>query len=231
VRCGLWEVDRPGWLEADTVSHGGGGSSGEFMWSLTLTGIHTGWTELAGLWGGSGREVCVGLRRIEARMPFEMLGFDCDNGSEFPNTVAENHLLGQGRPPKWTRSRAYKKNDLAHIEQKNFTHVRQLLDYGRFDDLQQSQQDLRQPANTLRPPAGLRACQRGNQAEATHHTGAIRAFGRSEMNGGPASGTGWLRCHEIAFPVKASTDQVADRSEVRREQPLVSPCGVAIGHA
>jgi hypothetical protein len=63
VRCGLWEVDRPGWLEADTVSHGGGGSSGEFMWSLTLTGIHTGWTELAGLWGGSGREVCVGLRR------------------------------------------------------------------------------------------------------------------------------------------------------------------------
>jgi hypothetical protein len=62
VRCGLWEVDRPGWLEADTVSHGGGGSSGEFMWSLTLTGIHTGWTELAGLWGGSGREVCAGLK-------------------------------------------------------------------------------------------------------------------------------------------------------------------------
>jgi hypothetical protein len=136
VRCGPWEVDRPGWLEVDTVSHGGGSSSGEFMWSLTLTDIHTGWTELAGLWGNSGREVCVGLRRIEARLPFEMLGFDCDNGSEFLNTVVENHLLGQGRPPKWTRSRAYKKNDQAHVEQKNFTHVRQLLGYGRFDDLQ-----------------------------------------------------------------------------------------------
>jgi hypothetical protein len=47
VRCGPWEVDRPGWLEVDTVSHGGGSSSGEFMWSLTLTDIHTGWTELA----------------------------------------------------------------------------------------------------------------------------------------------------------------------------------------
>ena len=135
VRCGPWEVDRPGWLEADTVSHGGGSSSGEFMWSLTLTDIHTGWTELAGLWGNSGREVCVGLRRIEARMPFEMLGFDCDNGSEFLNTAVEHHLLDQGRPPKWTRSRAYKKNDQAHVEQKNFTHVRQLLGYGRFDEL------------------------------------------------------------------------------------------------
>ncbi len=135
VRCGPWEVDRPGWLEVDTVSHGGGSSSGEFMWSLTLTDIHSGWTELAGLWGNSGREVCVGLRRVEARMPFEMLGFDCDNGSEFLNTVVENHLLGQGHPPKWTRSRAYKKNDQAHVEQKNFTHVRQLLGYGRFGDL------------------------------------------------------------------------------------------------
>jgi hypothetical protein len=135
VRCGPWEVDRPGWLEVDTVSHGGGSSSGEFMWSLTLTDIHTGWTELAGLWGNSGREVCVGLRRIEARLPFEMLGFDCDNGSEFLNAAVENHLLSQDRPPQWTRSRAYKKNDQAHVEQKNFTHVRQLLGYGRFGDL------------------------------------------------------------------------------------------------
>jgi hypothetical protein len=135
VRCGPWEVDRPGWLEVDTVSHGGGSSSGEFMWSLTLTDIHTGWTELAGLWGNSGREVCVGLRRIEARMPFAMLGFDCDNGSEFLNTTVENYLRNQAHPPHWTRSRAYKKNDQAHVEQKNFTHVRQLLGYGRYDDL------------------------------------------------------------------------------------------------
>ena len=135
VRCGPWEVDRPGWLEVDTVSHGGGSSSGEFMWSLTLTDIHTGWTELAGLWGNSGREVCTGLRRIEARMPFAMLGFDCDNGSEFLNTTVESYLRNQGQPPHWTRSRAYKKNDQAHVEQKNFTHVRQLLGYGRYDDL------------------------------------------------------------------------------------------------
>lgn len=135
IRCGPWEVDRPGWLEADTVSHGGGSSSGEFLWSLTLTDIHTGWTELAALWGNSGREVCVGLRRIQARLPFEILGIDCDNGSEFLNTTVEAYLKNQARPPHWTRSRAYKKNDQAHVEQKNFTHVRQLLGYDRFDDL------------------------------------------------------------------------------------------------
>ena len=136
VRCGPWEVDRPGWLEADTVSHGGGSSSGEFMWSLTLTDIHTGWTELAGLWGQTGGEVCTGMRRIEGRLPFEMLGFDCDNGSEFLNTVLEAYLRNRERPPNWTRSRAYKKNDQAHVEQKNFTHVRRLLGYGRFERLE-----------------------------------------------------------------------------------------------
>jgi len=105
-------------MEADTVSHGGGSSSGQFMWSLTLTDIYSGWTELSGMWGNSGGEVCMGLRRIENRMPFEMLGFDCDNGSEFLNTVLENHLLCKTRKIKWTRSRPYKKNDQAHVEQK-----------------------------------------------------------------------------------------------------------------
>lgn len=135
VRCGPWEVDRPGWFEADTVSHGGGSSSGEFMWSLTLTDIFSGWTELAGLWGQSGGEVCQGLRRIAERLPFPMIGFDTDNGSEFLNTILESYLRNRPTPIHWTRSRAYKKNDQAHVEQKNFTHVRQLLGYGRYGDI------------------------------------------------------------------------------------------------
>ncbi len=77
----------------------------------------------------------VGLERIEKRMPFPMLGFDCDNGSEFLNEILEAYLLKRKRSIEWTRSRAYKKNDQAHVEQKNFTHVRQLLGYGRFGDL------------------------------------------------------------------------------------------------
>jgi hypothetical protein len=136
VQCGPQEVDRPGWMEADTVSHGGGSSSGEFLWSLTLTDLHTGWTELGALWGNSGSEVRAGLENIEKRMPFALLGFDCDNGSEFLNTVLEHYLLTRDRPPKWTRSRPYKKNDQAHVEQKNFTHVRQLLGYGRYGEIE-----------------------------------------------------------------------------------------------
>ena len=136
IRCGPQEFDEPGWLEADTVSHGGGSSSGAFLWSLTLTDFHSGWTELAALWGNSGGEVRAGLERIEKRLPFPMLGFDCDNGSEFLNEVVEAYLLRRHRGIEWTRSRAYKKNDQAHVEQKNFTHVRQLLGYGRFGDLE-----------------------------------------------------------------------------------------------
>ena len=135
VQCGPQETDRPGYMEVDTVSHGGGSASGQFMWSLTMTDIHSGWTELYGLWGGSGSELCVGASKIEARIPFELLGFDCDNGSEFLNSVMENYLLNRKKKVKWTRSRPYKKNDQAHVEQKNFTHVRQLLGYGRYSDI------------------------------------------------------------------------------------------------
>ena len=135
VRCGPWEVDQPGWFEADTVSHGGGSGSGEFLWTLTLTDIHSGWTELAGLWGLGGGGVRHGLARISGRLPFEMVGFDTDNGCEFLNSVLEDYLRNREKPVHWTRSRAYKKNDQAHVEQKNFTHVRQLLGYGRYDDM------------------------------------------------------------------------------------------------
>lgn len=78
----------------------------------------------------------VGLERIEKRTPFELLGFDSDNGSEFLNSILEHYLLGQEKSVKWTRSRAYKKNDQAHVEQKNFTYVRQLFGYGRIAELE-----------------------------------------------------------------------------------------------
>jgi len=135
VKCGPQEVDRPGYMEVDTVSHGGGSSSGDFMWSLTMTDLHSGWTDLYGLWGCRGSEVRVGVSAIESRLPFDLLGFDCDNGSEFLNEILETYLTQRERKVEWTRSRPYKKNDQAHVEQKNFTHVRQLLGYGRFSDL------------------------------------------------------------------------------------------------
>ncbi len=147
VRCGRWEVEGPGWMEADTVSHGGGTSSGDYLWSVTLTDIYSGWTELRAVWNCGGSGVRAAVEEIEEALCFELLGFDCDNGPEFLNHHLKRYFE-RGRPRRqalsWTRSRPYRKNDQAHVEQKNFTHVRQLLGYERFDDVR-----LVEAVNTL----------------------------------------------------------------------------------
>jgi len=136
ILCGPWDVDSPGWMECDTVAHGGGCSNGNYMHSLTMTDIHTGWTEVQALLGLTAGATCQSARFIENRLPFDLLGFDCDNGSEFLNETLEKYLLTRENPVRWTRSRPYKKNDQAHVEQKNFTHVRQLLGYTRYESLE-----------------------------------------------------------------------------------------------
>jgi hypothetical protein len=135
VRCGPWEVEEAGWMEADTVSHGGGSSRGDFAHTLTLTDIHSGWTALHGLWCLSAGGLARGLDLVAGELPFALKGFDSDNGSEFLNEVLQAWLAG--RKVHWTRSRPYRKNDQAHVEQKNFTHVRQLLGYGRIGEIEQ----------------------------------------------------------------------------------------------
>jgi len=140
IRCGKWEVDGPGWLEADTVSHGGGACEGNYLWSLTMIDIFSGWTELRASWNCGAHNICAQIADGEDALPFEIKGFDCDNGPEFLNHHLAGYLRGKegikrrGRAIKWTRSRPYRKNDQAHVEQKNFTHVRQLLGYDRLDD-------------------------------------------------------------------------------------------------
>lgn len=138
VRCGRWEVAGPGWMEADTVSHGGGASSGDYLWSVTLTDIYSGWTELRAVWNCGGSGVRAAVEEIEEALCFDLLGFDCDNGPEFLNQHLKRYFE-RGRKRRqalfWTRSRPYRKNDQAHVEQKNFTHVRQLLGYERLDDV------------------------------------------------------------------------------------------------
>lgn len=138
VRCGPWDVDTPGWMECDTVSHGGGSNSGLFLHTLTMTDIYSGWTDLQCLQGLTAGATQQSVKAIEQRLPYDLLGFDCDNGSEFLNEQLESYLLNKKRKRsiKWTRSRPYKKNDQAHVEQKNFTHVRQLLGYERYEGLE-----------------------------------------------------------------------------------------------
>lgn len=133
IRTDHWDVSQPGFMEADTVAHCGNSLAGDFVWSLTLTDIHTGWTECRATWNKGAYGVLEQIQSIEHALPFALQGFDCDNGSEFLNHHLLRHFAERTQPVAFTRSRPYKKNDNAHVEQKNWSHVRQLLGYDRFE--------------------------------------------------------------------------------------------------
>ena len=130
-------VNRSGFIEADTVAHCGGSLLGEFIWSLTFTDRFSGWTENRAVWGKHSINVHAAIEDIEASLPFEIMEFNVDNGSEFLNhRLIEYFQPGgphQRRQFVMTRSRSYHKNDNAHVEQKNWTHVRQIFGYERFE--------------------------------------------------------------------------------------------------
>lgn len=133
IRTNFREVEGPGTFEADTVAHCGDSMGGKFVWTLTLTDIASGWTECRAVWNKSASQITARLRDIEQRLAFDILAFDTDNGGEFINHLVLRHFHNRAQPVHFTRSRPYHKNDQAHVEQKQWTHVRQLLGYQRFD--------------------------------------------------------------------------------------------------
>ena len=133
LKMNQWDEFRPGFLEADTVAHCGESLSGMFAYTVDLVDIATGWTEQRAVWGKGETGVLEQIRDVESLLPFPILGFDSDNGSEFLNYHLLRHFTERKTPIQFTRSRAYHKDDNAHIEQKNWTHVRQWLGYQRLD--------------------------------------------------------------------------------------------------
>lgn len=131
VKTDRWDVQNPGYTEVDLVSHSGNSASGEFAHTLNVTDIHTTWTESRAVLGRGEEAVQRALNEIAVELPFRLLGVDSDNGSEFINW----HLKGwcEQKDIQLTRGRPYKKDDNAHIEQKNWTHVRKLLGWERYD--------------------------------------------------------------------------------------------------
>ncbi len=131
LRTDRWSVTEPGWTEIDLVAHSGDRADGEFAHTLNLTDIHTTWVESAAVLGKSQIRVQEALDQLRHQLPFRLQGIDSDNGSEFINA----HLRAYCRRTRlqFTRGRPYKKDDNAHIEQKNWTHVRKLLGYVRYD--------------------------------------------------------------------------------------------------
>jgi transposase InsO family protein len=126
-----WDDVTPGFVEVDLVGHEGGNSFGEFCFTLTMTDVATGWTVNRSVANKSAIRVAQAIEHAGGAFPFPILGIDSDNGSEFINA----HFLEwcTSRRITFTRSRPGNKNDGCHVEQKNWTHVRELVGYLRFD--------------------------------------------------------------------------------------------------
>ena len=126
-----WQEDRPGFLEVDLVSHCGESTEGFYLTTLSTVDVASGWSECVGVWGKGQERVGTAIHWVRQRLPFPMLGLDSDNGSEFIN----QHLYNYCRLNRitFTRSRPYKKNDGCYVEQKNWSVVRRLIGYDRYN--------------------------------------------------------------------------------------------------
>jgi hypothetical protein len=125
-----WDDARPGFLEVDLVAHCGSSTQGFYLCTLCAVDIASCWVELQAVWGKGQERVGGAIHHVGERLPVPLIGLDSDNGSEFINqhlyTYCQQHHI------TFTRSRAWKKNDSAHVEQKNGAIVRHLVGYDRF---------------------------------------------------------------------------------------------------
>ena len=144
IKMSHWDITVPGFMQADTVAHGGSSIEGSFVWSLTFTDICSGWTENRATWNKGSHGVVTQLQDIEQHLPFAVKGFHSDNGSEFLNHHLYRYYTKRKGPISLTRGRPCHGNDQAHVEQKNWTHVRLLLGFQRIED-----QDLIPKINEL----------------------------------------------------------------------------------
>ena len=150
-----WDEDQPGFLEIDLVAHCGGTTEGQFLYTLTSVDLSTGWIECQAVRQRTQQVVFEAIRTMRTQLPFRLLGIDSDNGSEFINDLLYQYCLSE--KITFTRSRPYQKNDQAHVEQKNWSVVRRLIGYDRFETeaeyllLQSIYADLHMYANFFQP--------------------------------------------------------------------------------
>jgi hypothetical protein len=135
IRITNWNTRLIGFMEMDTVAHCGDVLSGEFIYTLDMVEIATGWSEQIAVMGKGEKGIITAIEVIKKDLPFRLKGLDSDTGSEFVNW----HMVRWCKENKlfFTRSRPYYKNDNAYVEQKNYTHIRKALGYRRYDTQEQ----------------------------------------------------------------------------------------------
>ena len=118
-------------MEVDLVAHWGEATQGEYLNSLDMLDVKTRWVELCGLLNRSQATVSAAIVACRGRLPYALLGLDSDNGAEFINHDLKRYC--EQERITFTRCRPYKKNDQAYVEQKNWTTVRQIVGYDRYE--------------------------------------------------------------------------------------------------
>jgi len=126
-----WDEKKPGFAEMDLVAHDGGSSFGDFLQTLNVTDVYSGWCEMQAVMNKAQVRVFAALKQIRTKLPFKLLGLDSDNGSEFINDQLFRYC--QSEQLTFTRSRPYRKNDNCFVEQKNYTAVRRHVGYQRLE--------------------------------------------------------------------------------------------------
>ena len=134
IQTESWNVPDPGWIEADTVSHSGPSAAGIFANTLDEVDFFSGWVEAVAVLGKRAKDIAAAAEEIRQAMPFEQKGLDTDNGEEFINYELDRYC--HDHKIQRFRSRPYKKDDQAHIEQKNGTNVRRLIGWDRYDTVE-----------------------------------------------------------------------------------------------
>jgi len=133
IRTHNWDIRKPGFIEMDLVAHCGNSNAGTYISTLNATDIQTGWNERSAVMGKGQKAVFDGVLDIKNALPFRLRGVDSDNGEEFINYLLLGFCLKSRPRIRFTRGRPYKKDDNAHVEQKNWTHVRQIFGWDRYD--------------------------------------------------------------------------------------------------
>jgi hypothetical protein len=128
-----WNVTKPGTVQSDTVAHTHTSMEGDFANTVTSTDIHSSWTENRAVWTKSQRNMIAALSDIEDSFPFDLETAKSDSGTEFMNAPVVAYYQNRQRPVAVVRGRPYRKNDNCYVEQKNFTHVRELFGYEKID--------------------------------------------------------------------------------------------------
>jgi hypothetical protein len=177
-----WDEERPGFEEIDLVAHCGETTAGQYLNTLTVTDLATGWTECLAIRQKSQHRVAEAIGELRIRLPFPLLGIDSDNGSEFINDLLFNYC--QDERITFTRSRPYRKNDQAHVEQKNWSVVRNVVGYDRLESeaewllLKAIYADLRLYVNFFQPVLKLVGKERLGEKVIKHYDTATTPYQR-----------------------------------------------------